>query len=361
MRMKIVADENIPNVQHYFGADVTLKPGRHIVREDLLAADMLLVRSVTQVNEALLAGTPVKFVGSATIGSDHLDIAWLNQANIAWALASGSNASAVMEYVACCIAALQKMNFLTEKKIRAAVIGVGDIGSRVAALLTLMGFEVILCDPFRTDLQSVSLQELSDVDLVTLHTPLTHDGLHPTYHLLDQHFFARQKKNCILLNTGRGATVDFSDLKMYGQSCIWCFDVWENEPLIDFSVLQPAVLATPHIAGYSIQSKYRGIEMLYQAALQQKRIPAVSQEVTYPTHTISFAHRSVDWRDVVLSIFDPALMTQTMKQRLMEDVDAFDVLRKEFNERHEFGFVKVSDAILTKSDLNVLTFLGLLF
>lgn len=360
--MKIVADANIPWVQHYFGfdADIILKPGREIVREDVQDADILLVRSVTQVNEKLLKNTAVKFVGSATLGFDHLDLDWLQQAGIRWSLAKGSNAQAVVEYVICTIAALQKMNFLTDKKMRAGIIGAGEIGQRVAIVLKFLGFEVVLCDPFRPDLGVVPLSELNDLDFITLHTPLTRTGDYPTYHLLQKDFFTRQKKNCILLNTARGSVINFEDLKQYGEELVWCLDVWENEPEIDFKVLDLALLATPHIAGYSVQSKYRGIEMLYQAAVQQGVLADTAEEdVPYPTQEIDCENAKMDWRDAVLKIFDPRDLTQTMKQRLIEGVKAFDQLRKEFNFRNEFAFVKMKNMTMSATDKKILAFFGI--
>lgn len=353
--MKIVADENIPLVSHYFGAahELILKPGRAITRHDLLDADALLVRSVTHVNKDLLEGTNIKFVGSATTGADHLDTKWLDQANISYAIAKGCNARAVVEYVISVVAALQTQGYLSQPQLRAGVIGVGTIGSQVVEKLKILGFEVITCDPIRAltekDLHSTPLEQSSDLDLISLHMPLTTEGEYPTSHLINSEFLRRQKSGCILLNTGRGATINFSDLKQDGKQLHWCFDVWENEPNIDLEVLKPALIATPHIAGYSIQSKYRGVEMLYQAALKQNLIPAVSS-IPYPTHTVSFDNESVTWRDVVLKIFDPLAMTAMVKTALLKQQDSFDTLRKNFKDRHEFEFVKIKDIRLNEAD-----------
>jgi len=358
--MKIVADENIPLVQHYFGThEIVLKPGRAINHNDLLDADILLVRSVTQVNAALLKNTKVKFVGSATTGSDHIDIEWLKQNNIKWALAEGCNATAVVEYVICVIAALQKLQLLANKKCRAGVIGVGRIGSRVVDVLKKLDFDVVQCDPLRAQNErnfiSTSIEEMSDLDFVTLHTPLTKTGPYPTYHLIQQDFFQRQKQDCVLLNTSRGSVINFSDLKLYGENLLWCLDVYEHEPDVDFEVLDLSVIATPHIAGYSVQSKYRGTQMVYEAAVQQQVIPAQSlPAVSFPTREISFNDSQISWQDVVLAIFDPIKLTEQLKTRLVENSAAFDQLRKEFNDRYEFEFIRVVGAKLSKDDENIL-------
>ena len=357
--MKIVADENILFVEDYFQGDILGKPGRSIVQHDLIDADILLIRSVTKVNSALLNNTSVKFVGSVTAGFDHLDVDWLNKAGIQWNITKGSNAIAVAEYVICVIAALQKMHFLTQKKPRAAVIGVGNIGAHVAEKLKILDFEVVLCDPFRKDIVTTPFEELVDLDFISLHTPLTMQGIYPTHHLVQRDFLSRQKKDCVLLNAGRGEVICFDDLKLYGQSLLWCLDVWAKEPYIDLEILKLAAIATPHIAGYSVQSKYRGVEMIYQAALREKMIiPHASVVPVYPTQTISFEHTKTHWRDVVLRVFDPMMTSQYMKKTVVEDTDAFDYLRKTFPARYEFAYVQLQDLILSEHDRSLLKNLG---
>lgn len=358
--MRIVADENIPLIAHYFGhsGELILKPGRQITREDLIDADILLVRSVTQVNQDLLNNTNIQFVGSATTGFDHIDTRWLDQAGIRWTVAKGCNATAVVEYVIAVIAALQNQDRLLQPNLRAGVIGAGNIGAAVAEKLKLLGFEVLLCDPPRAEtdhFNSTSLHDFVELDFITLHTPLTFSGAHPTYHLIEKEFLQRQKPGCILLNTGRGAAINFADLKKHGKHLSWCLDVWENEPLIDPDILTASVIATPHIAGYSVQSKYRGTQMIYDAALQQKMIkdkPVLP--IPFPTQVISFANRPIHWRDVILQIYNPLDTSKQMKDILLHQPNAFDQLRKNFIERHEFEFVELHDAPLKADDLELL-------
>jgi erythronate-4-phosphate dehydrogenase len=357
--MKIVADENIPLLENYFKhAELVLKPGRSITKTDLVDADILLVRSITKVDKDLLQDTSVKFVGSVTTGYDHLDIAWLSQQKIDWSIAEGCNANAVVQYVIAVVAALQRMDFLGKKNICAGVIGVGRIGQAVAEKFKALGFEVVLCDPFRDNINSIPINALADLDLISLHTPLTHDGPYPTYHLIQQKFLLRQKKNCVLLNSSRGAVINFEQLKLYGQPLEWCLDVWENEPFIDFGILESAIIATPHIAGYSLQSKYRGIEMIYQAALQQGIIEPSLSEVNFPKKVISLQQAKVDWREVVLSVFDPMKETIKMKNTLVENANAFDELRKHFAERYEFEYVGVQGGVMNADDRLILKKLG---
>lgn len=359
--MKIVADENIPLVDYYFGGlgEVVLKPGRAIQSIDLIDADVLLVRSVTQVNQTLLQNSKVKFVGSTTIGIDHMDTEWLQHAGIGFSTAKGCNAVAVVEYVLSVLAALQRDGLLLQKKLRAGVIGVGEIGTRVAEKLKLIGFDVLLHDPIRAENEkefiSVSLDHFVDLDFITLHTPLTVNGPYPTYHLIEKSFLSRQKAGCVLLNTSRGSVVDFSELKQHGAHLIWCFDVWENEPFIDLTVMQAAKIATPHIAGYSVQSKYRGIEMIYQAALADKRIPDLQVDpIVYPQKKLFFSD-TANWRDVILQAYDPMITSQEMKQILLTDNKQFDHLRKYFPERYEMAYLSLQNEGLTTEDFQILT------
>lgn len=361
--MRIVADEQIPLLHHYFGGygDLVLKKGRELTRQDIMDADILIVRSVTPVTQALLEGTSVRFIGSVTTGDDHLDKAWLQEAQVPWYVARGCNSRAVVEYVISTIAALQKIDFLRQKKPRAAVIGVGLIGKEVASKLELLGFEVVQCDPIRAknekDFKHTPIEEIAQVDFITLHTPLTLTGDAPTFHLLKKDFFLRQDKGTILLNTGRGPVIDFHDLKLYGGECIQCLDVWEHEPYIDFKILDLALIATPHIAGHSIQSKYRAIQMVHDACVASGVLPErLLPPVHFPSSSIDFKGKKVDWRDIVLSIYDPMETTQKMKKKVAEEKNGFDLIRHQFY-KNEFHFVTVENVILGEEDRSLLELL----
>lgn len=360
--MKIVADKDIPFVEHYFASagDLILVPGRALSRADVMDADVLLVRSITNVNQALLENTSVKYVASPTTGMDHFDTEWLDAAKIRWAHAQGCNAVAVKEYVICALASLMKRGYFTETKKRAAVIGVGTIGRLVVEALLILGFEVLQCDPLRAakekDFQHTPLEEIEDIDLVTLHTPLTRDGAFPTYHMIDKHFLQRQKENAILLNTGRGAVIDFNDLKTIGGKLVWCLDVWEHEPFIDFDILDLAEIATPHIAGYTVQSKYRAVHMIYHQAIKDNIIQDVGiQPLVFPSITMDALGNTTHWQDVVLSVYDPFDTTAFMKQKMIEDPrGGFDTLRKNFVERHEFAYVSLDNVKVSATDSVIL-------
>jgi len=273
--MKIIADENIPCVAECFSSigEVEVIGGREITPGVVADADILLVRSVTRVGADLLSGSGVRFVGTATIGFDHIDIEYLSRNNIGFASAPGSNANSAAEYV---IAALlnvgQKYNLdLQGKSI--GVIGAGNVGSRVAKKCAALGMRVYLNDPplqrESSDAKYLPIEELFDCDFITLHTPLTFDGIDKTFHLADEKFFKSLKAGCIFFNASRGGVVDSEALKTAirsGRLSAVVLDVWEGEPNIDMELLEMIDIGTPHIAGYSLDGKVAGMIMIYRAA-----------------------------------------------------------------------------------------------
>ncbi|OGT35572.1 MAG: hypothetical protein A3F11_00070 [Gammaproteobacteria bacterium RIFCSPHIGHO2_12_FULL_37_14] len=368
--MKIVADDHIPYVKEYFNSqgELILKPGRAISYQDVKDADILLVRSITRVNEALLANTNIKFVGSVTAGTDHLDTSWLKEANIYWQAAAGFNAPPVADYVVSVIAAMQKRGLLCHSSPRAAVIGVGNVGRLVAERLKLLNFDVMLVDPLRAEIEknfkTIPLEQITDVDLISLHVPLTCEGQYPTYQFINQNILKNQKPDCVLLNASRGKVIHTEDLQQYGKHCHWCFDVWPNEPYIDQAILANSKIATPHIAGYSIQSKIRGIALIYQAACQAGIIEStLRSSVDMPLQKLAFTESELVWQDVVLNVFNPFIMTKQMRDVFLKVEDngkSFDNLRNHFNYRHEFSFIEYT-AKLDEPDKMVLNNLGFKF
>lgn len=362
--MKIVADAYIPHVKQYFEAygDLILKHGRTISREDVMDADILLVRSVTHVDRNLLNNTRVRFVGSVTAGADHLDTKWLDEAGIIWSVAAGFNSPPVADYVVSVIAALQKKSLLPESKVKTAIIGVGSVGQLVIERLKILNFEILMCDPIRAEkdsnFNSVPIDELSDIDLVSLHVPLTHTRPYQTYHFIAKRFLQQQRAGCILLNTSRGAVINSQELLEYGKHLHWCFDVWEHEPRIDKTILTRSLTATPHIAGYSVQSKIRGIDMIYRIACEKQIIePKAMVPLEMPHQQLSFAGDQLHWQDIVLGIFNPFVMTSMMRSTLLtahEYGHLFDEMRNKFNYRYEFGFTKVDHRCVADKDREML-------
>lgn len=275
--LRILADENIPHARDAFSAlgSVTQAAGRALSTSDVEAADVLLVRSVTRVDASLLQDHTLRFVGSATIGTDHIDQDFLQQRGIPFAHAPGSNADSVADYV---VAALLHHAVATHTDLPSrtvGVIGCGNTGSRVAQRCEALGCRVLRNDPPRAEAeperadQFVSLSALlQEVDIISLHVPLTTSGPHATRQLVDAEVVAAMQPGTWLVNTSRGNVVDAGavrDGRQHGPISALLFDVWPDEPHPAPALIRKAAVATPHIAGYAYDGKVRGTYMLYQA------------------------------------------------------------------------------------------------
>ncbi len=292
--MKIIADQQIPHVAQAFSqfAEVTLCDGREITAESIHEADVLLVRSVTPVNANLLQGNQVKFVASATSGQDHIDSDYLQRNNIGFAHAKGSNARSVAEYVMSSLFVLADQHDFKLKEKTVGVIGCGEVGLRVIAMLETMGVQTIMNDPPLKDAISNSastgeqyrdLRELLSADIITLHVPLTEDGPYPTLKLVDAGFLDKLNDDVILLNTSRGSVIDEVALRVHLEThhnMKVVLDVWENEPDIDTDLLTHISIGTPHIAGYSMDGKLRATEMIFRSVCEFFKLNATWQVVT---------------------------------------------------------------------------------
>ncbi|MDU7255211.1 MAG: DUF3410 domain-containing protein [Escherichia coli] len=239
---------------------MTAVPGRPIPVAQLADADALMVRSVTKVNESLLGGKPIKFVGTATAGTDHVDEAWLKQAGIGFSAAPGCNAIAVVEYVFSSLLMLAERDGFSLHDRTVGIVGVGNVGRRLQARLEALGITTLLCDPPRADRGDEgdfrSLDELvQHADILTFHTPLFKDGPYKTLHLADEKLIRSLKPGAILINACRGAVVDNTALLTClneGQKLSVVLDVWEGEPELNVELLKKVDIGTPHIAGYRI-------------------------------------------------------------------------------------------------------------
>lgn len=267
--MKIVADENIPLVNEFFGrlGHVVRLPGRQMAAADVQQSDALIVRSVTQVSPQLLAGSRVKFVGTCTIGVDHLDHAYLDQQAIRWSSAPGCNANSVVEYVYAALCHLN-INWLDKSF---GIIGCGNVGGLLYRRLKAQGVNVRCYDPNLNLAQNPDLASLDEVlacELISMHTPLVTQGPHPSFHLLGREQLLKLREGAVLLNCGRGPVIDNQALiKVLKErpDLRVVLDVWEPEPDISLELLDLVQLGTPHIAGYSYDGKLNGTEMIYQA------------------------------------------------------------------------------------------------
>jgi len=384
--MKIVADENIPFVSECFcsiGEVVTIS-GREMTPSIVSDADILLVRSITKVNSDLLAESKVRFVATATIGFDHIDTEYLSQKNIVFASAPGSNANSAAEYVITAILEIgQKHNINLEGK-SIGIIGVGNVGSRVAKKCEALGMKTYLNDPplqrQTKDPKYLSIEKLYDCDFITFHTPLTFEGIDKTFHLANKSFFKSIKTGCVFINNSRGGVVDGSSLKKAikaGKLKGAVLDVWENEPNIDTELLEMVDIATPHIAGYSLDGRIVGMIMIYKAACEYFGVnakfdvedflpgPLVPQIKIDQT---SSSEQKVIF-DTVREIYDIREDNAKLRQILNKPAETrgkfFDGLRKSYPVRREFQNTRIvlatevtENKLISKRLLNKLAGIG---
>ena len=273
--MRVVLDENVAAGRAAFGplGDVVTLPGREIDTEDVSRAEALIVRSVTRVDRTLLGGSLVRFVGTATSGYDHVDVDWLHQHDIAFAHAPGCNATAVADWVLAALAALHARERHRFGRGSVGVIGAGHVGSRVARRLAAVGYSVHLCDPPRAQAEGaegfVDLQQALACDVVTLHVPFTATGPHATRRLIDAAALERMPAGAVLLNAARGGVVDEDALATRlddGPELAVALDTWSGEPAIDTDLLTRVDIATPHIAGHTLEGRLRGTAIVARAA-----------------------------------------------------------------------------------------------
>ncbi len=276
--MKIVADDKIPFLKGLLEpfVEVVYIPGSKISKKDILDADALIIRTRTKCKKELLEGTKVKFIASATIGYDHIDREYCKNQNIFWTNSPGCNSGSVQQYILSALFYLaDKHKFsLPEKSI--GIIGVGNVGKKVEDFARKLGMKVLLNDPPRAAIEGnekfVSFDDiLNNSDIITLHLPLTKEGIHKTYHMFDQVILEKLPKHVILINSSRGEIVDNNALKSslkYKKIAGAVIDVWENEPEIDKELLNLVDIGTPHIAGYSLDGKANGTAMSVHALSQ---------------------------------------------------------------------------------------------
>ena len=280
--MKIVADSNIPLAKEACAGlgEVEILKADELSAERLRDCDILLCRSTRKINAELLDGTNVRFVATATIGFDHVDLAYLKRRGIGFASAPGSNANSVSEYITSALFVLRDLTGRRLREMSIGVVGVGNVGSRIVTKAEALGMRVLQNDPplerqtgeerFRP------IDELMDADVITLHVPLSADGVDATYHMVDEPFLDRVKPGVILINSARGAVVDSQALHQAidsGKLGAVVLDVWEDEPLIDTGLLDKVTIGTPHIAGHSFDGKVNGTKMVYDAVCAFLGVP----------------------------------------------------------------------------------------
>lgn len=354
--MKILVDENMPYARELFSrlGEVKAVPGRPIPTDALTDADALMVRSVTKVNEALLGDKAIKFVGTATAGTDHVDQPWLQQAGIGFSAAPGCNAIAVVEYVFSALLMLAERDgfALTDRTV--GIVGVGNVGGRLQKRLEALGIKTLLCDPPRADNGEEgdfrSLDELvAEADVLTFHTPLYKDGPYKSLHLADEALIRRLKPGAILINACRGPVVDNAALLQClqeGQALSVVLDVWEPEPDLNLALLEKVDLGTSHIAGYTLEGKARGTTQVFEAYSQfigQPQEVALSSLLPAPEFGRISLHGPLDQptlKRLVHLVYDVRRDDAPLR-KVAGLPGEFDKLRKNYLERREWSSLTV--------------------
>lgn len=344
--------------------------------DHLRDADAVIVRSETHVGPRLLEGTRVRFVGTATIGTDHVNTAWLQEQGIGFASAPGSNADSVAGYMAAALLVTAGKTGMSLRGATLGIVGAGNVGTRVARVGRALGMKVIVNDPplARTtgDPQYRPLEELMTADVISLHVPLTETGADPTLHLWDAARIARMKRGSMLFNTARGPVVDghaLSGALVSGHLCGAVLDVWEHEPSIDVGLLGHVLLGTPHIAGYSLDGKINAARMMFQALVAHFGLgltwpephgvpPAWNGEVS--------VHSAPDEQGVLRGVVtrcydieqDDARLRLTELLAPDERSQAFRALRAQYPVRREFTATRVKAAGASPAVVHALRELG---
>lgn len=355
--LKIVCDKNMPLALEAFSTlgTVLQKDGRQFTAADVKDADLLMCRSTTKVNAALLDGSRVRFIGSAVIGTDHLDFPYLAQRSIPVATAPGCNAESVANYLTAALLVMARDGHFTLAGKRIGVVGVGNVGRRVCRCAKALGLEVLACDPPRrrnpADAEAqtfISLEELlPQVDFVTVHVPLTRTGEDATFHLLDEPHLAMMKPGARLIDAARGPVIDTDAvLRRLGHGIAEAvIDCWEGEPRFRLDLAARVKLGTPHIAGHSYEGKVNGTAQVYRAACA-----FLGREPTFdfslpppPFPEIAIDVRACEedcLRAAVLTVYDIEADFARFKTACLPDDEtrakAFDALRKHYPMRREF-------------------------
>ena len=353
--MKIIVDDKIPYIKgalEPFG-DVIYLPGDKTTAEVVKDADALITRTRTNCNAQLLSGSQVKFIATATIGYDHIDTGFCDHAGISWTNAPGCNSKSVEQYIASALMVLAHKRHFSLKEKTIGIIGVGNVGSKVARLCEILGMKVLLNDPPRARAEGnkgfSGLKEiLEKADIITLHVPLNLEGIDRTYHLAGEHFFSLAKQKPIIINSCRGEVTDTNSLKTAlksGQVSGAVIDCWENEPKPDSELLALADLGTPHIAGYSRDGKANGTSMSIRALSKFFKFGINNWKcsgVEVPPELDIFINGTGKSTQQILA--EAILATYDIRkddQRLRDSLETFEKQRGDYPVRREFPTFRI--------------------
>lgn len=338
--MKVIIDNKIPYIREAIAGiadEVVYAPGNAFTSELVHDADALIIRTRTRCNRELLQGSRVRFIATATIGYDHIDTAYCREAGIAWTNAPGCNSASVAQYLYSSLLLLQEVKGMRLPELTLGVVGVGNVGSKVARVGESLGMRVLLCDPPRAsreggDLFSPLERLMQECDIITLHVPLQRDGEHRTLHLADEAFFRNLRRRPVLINTSRGEVVKTEALLQAleeGRVADAIIDVWEGEPDIDRRLLQRVFLGTPHIAGYSADGKANATRMSLDALCRHFHLTA-AYTITPPSPEQPCI-RAASTAEAYQRIYDPRRDSEALKLH----PERFEQLRGDYPLRRE--------------------------
>jgi len=344
-KVKIVIDNKIPFINGALEpyAEVVYKRGAEITKDDVKDADALIVRTRTKCNAELLEGSSIQFIATATIGFDHIDTQYCKEKGIEWTNAKGCNSSSVLQYIFAALVRMEIKHRFELKDKTIGIVGVGSVGTKVARFALALGMKVLLCDPFvkQEDLINlyVDFSEIKKADIITFHVPLSKDGEYPTYHLAGYEFFESLSPNAIVMNSSRGEVVDGSALKSALQNKKIqdsVIDVWEHEPNIDLELLNLVGIATPHIAGYSLDGKATGTEMSIHALAKFFDLPLLDwrvQNLPFVKDQKVALPSSANYQDAIAYTYP----IHSDDERLRNSVSDFELQRETYPVRREFS------------------------
>lgn len=336
--MKIVIDKNIPYIKGIFEKhfDVLYLSAKEIDASAVRDADALIVRTRTRCDAALLEGSTVKFIASATAGYDHIDAEYCNRRSIEWRNAAGCNADSVCQYVMSAVAVWSEMfgvkNF---GKYTIGVVGVGNVGRKIIAFAEMVGMKVLAYDPFVENLPyTATMEEIqANADIITFHTPLTFDGEHPTYHLADERFFESLRRQPMIINAARGGVVDEDALKdaiLHKRVGFTVLDCWCDEPDADVDLMDMVNVSTPHIAGYSADGK------------QNATVAVIEAVSDFFSIDVDMLHDALSDKEIVECGMDDVMTEFLSSYNIMSDSDElkkepvrFEEFRAHYHRRRE--------------------------
>ncbi|HNW50542.1 MAG TPA: 4-phosphoerythronate dehydrogenase PdxB [Prolixibacteraceae bacterium] len=370
--MKIVIDNKIPYIKGALEpfAEVVYLPGKDTTPDVVRDADAIITRTRTRCNEALLAGSQVKMIATATIGYDHIDTAYCEKAGIEWTNAPGCNSWSVVQYFMAAIYALANEKKLTLSEMTIGIIGAGNVGSKVARFCSVIGMNVLVNDPPRQrkegDAGFVSLDEIQQkADIITIHTPLTYEGEDKTFHLIDETFLEKCENNIFLFNLARGEVAETKaiiDAIKMGKVIEAIIDCWENEPEISLELLDHTFISTPHIAGYSRDGKANGTSMSVQAISRKFGLGIDQwecQDVELPANTLIQINgeRKTDQEIVAEAVLKTYPIMED-NNRLKFSPITFEKQRGDYPVRREFPIYNIEADHITLEACNMLKGLG---